>query len=621
MPINRNHLGQLRIRADRYWQLLRFHRPAQLWNRLTTRLGRSWFSCIRARSYANIAPPLPVADLAVFDRLTQARRAGLPQGMPSTTIWTRGEFSFLGHRCSLGSPVDWTLANHPTVDHLWRFHLHYQAYLLDVLSGNSDVDEAWRIVLDWIDNYPVSAPRALIDGWHPFCISKRLSNWIVLYSYEPPRLRVNDILGSMVSQARYLSRNLELDLGGNHLLENLRALGLIGAFFAASEGDDWLQQAELLLRQQLPEQILAHGEHFERTPMYHAHMLEILLDLHDATKHRAPGLSKLCGEYINGMAEFLTSLLHPDGEIPLFGDSVLGEAPPSRLLLNRANCVIDHVLPEAKVEGGYWTFRDKNLFVVFDAAPAGPDHLPAHAHADLTTVELSYGGQRLFVDSGVYDYADSDMRRYCRGTSAHNVVQIDGSDQFDMWSRFRVGYRGWPAELRHAQADGVWWAFTAHNAYRRVDVPIVGRWLACDRDSQWMCVDWVAGKGEHQLTNRLHLHPAVKAEVCDERTVRLTLVNVTLYLHCLATHRVKIANSWYCPSFGERQEAAVIEVEMTTGLPVAMGWYLSPDRDCPASLSMANTGWKLTLDNHGSSRCWLYDAEQDIVRTSSPTAC
>ncbi len=615
-PSNNHHPVPLNIRAGRCLNLVRYHRPAQLWHRLLIRVSRSWFSRVRARSYASIGPPLPVANAAGFDRVVQARRDCLEQATASTSDWTRGNFCFLGQGCSLGVPVNWTLAAAPAVDHLWRFHLHYQDYLLDALSnkGPPRRDDAWRLVLDWIDNYPVSAPGALIDGWHPFCISKRLANWIVLYVGAPPRIRADDILGSMVSQASYLSRNLELDLGGNHLLENIRALGLAGAFFAAQEGDRWLTQAERLLRRQLPEQMLTHGEHFERSPMYHAYVLEILLDLRDATRQRAPAISKLCREYADRAAEFLASLLHPDGEIPLFADSVLGAAPASRLLLARANCNTDHAFPGVRADDGYWIFRDEELFVVFDAAPAGPDHLPAHAHADLTTVELSYRGQRFFVDAGVYDYADSEMRRYCRGTAAHNVPQVDMLDQFDLWSRFRVGYRGWPTKLRHAEADGSWWAFTTHNAYRRAKVPVVGRWVACTRDSQWMCVDWAAGEGEHRITNRLHLHPDVKAEICGKKTVRLSRADVALYLHCLGANRVTLATSWYCPRFGERQQAAVIEVDETTSVPAAMGWHLSRRRECPARLSAVDGGWSFSVQANGTIRSWRYDANQGVVR-------
>jgi uncharacterized heparinase superfamily protein len=207
------------------------------------------------------------------------------------------------------------------------------------------------------------------------------------------------------------------------------------------------------------------------------------------------------------------------------------------------------------------------------------------------------------------------MRRYCRGTAAHNVVQIDDWDQFDMWSRFRVGYRGWPAKLRHAEENGIWWAYATHNAYRRVKVPVIGRWIACGRSFIWTCVDWALGDGKHQLTNRLHLHPDAKADVCGDTTVRISLSGVVpLYLHCLAVGRVELTKSWYCPHFGQRQEATAIEVVVTEALPAAMGWYLSAAESCPAKLSMREAGWRFSIEDAGLIRSWAYDVNQQIVR-------
>ena len=67
-------------------------------------------------------------------------------------------------------------------------------------------------------------------------------------------------------------------------------------------------------------------------------------------------------------------------------------------------------------------------YLVCDAAPIGPDYLPGHAHGDLLSFELSLGGHRVFVDSGVESYEADELRRYCRSTRAHNTVELDGAD-------------------------------------------------------------------------------------------------------------------------------------------------------------------------------------------------
>ena len=83
------------------------------------------------------------------------------------------------------------------------------------------------------------------------------------------RLPGQRLLGSLARQLRFLERNLELDLGGNHLIKNIKALLWAGRFFENGEAARWQAKGETLLRRELEEQILADGMHYERSPAYH----------------------------------------------------------------------------------------------------------------------------------------------------------------------------------------------------------------------------------------------------------------------------------------------------------------------------------------------------------------
>src|SRR6202011_6026913 len=67
---------------------------------------------------------------------------------------------------------------------------------------------------------------------------------------------------------------------------------------------------------------------------------------------------------------------------------------------------------------GHHVLRDdrRGDFLFFDAGEPCPPYLPAHAHADLLSYELTVGGRRLVVDSGVYEYAPGSWRNYFRST-------------------------------------------------------------------------------------------------------------------------------------------------------------------------------------------------------------
>lgn len=506
-----------------------------------------------------------------------------------------GRYRFLNVERTLPDPIDWRLECWPEAAHLWRFHLHYHEFLLDLAAGDRDggggagLDRAWQIVAQWIEGNRPSDSRALMDAWHSYCISRRLPVWIWLWSVSPPGGELHDqVLRSMFAQARYLECHLEWDVRGNHLLENAKALALAGAFLDGSHADRWLGKAARILRRELAEQILTHGEHFERSPMYHALMLEAVLDVRDGVGAAMPELAALCRETAEHMAAFLREIVHPDGEIPLLGDSVLGETAPIGRLIQRAGVPLREEPasggdPERAVAqsagarrvGDYWVYRHGDDFLLFDAGPVGPDHLPAHAHADLLTFEASIHGGRLFVDSGIFSYQDEPMRHYDRSSRAHNVLEIDGRDQCDMWSRFRMGYRGWPSRFTAGEDSGFHWACACHNAYRRLGAPRVGRWIACRPDGPWLCVDCVEGRGRRDLSTWLHLHPDVAVEQVADDRVRLKAGETTLHLHYFTAGRVRVTDGWYSPRLGHRLPCLALRWTASAALPALCAWSLT----------------------------------------------
>ncbi|MFW6124506.1 MAG: heparinase II/III domain-containing protein, partial [Pirellulales bacterium] len=433
----------------------------------------------------------------------------------------------------------------------------------------------WEVVQGWMHTHRPDDPRALDDAWHPFCISRRLAAWAVLITRAPcgPE-RLTGVLASMVAQANFLADHPERDLGGNHLLENARGLALAGALIDSPESERWVTLSERILRAELPRQVLPHGEHFERAPGYHAEIVELLLDVHDAAAEVRPGLSALCAATARPMARFLRAILHPDGDLPLLADSSLWGPERVGRLLDRAGVAARRPPAERGAEvGPYWTFRQGGSGLIFDAGPVGADELPAHAHPDLLTLEASVDGRRVLVDSGVYDYNAGEMRRYCRSSAAHNVLLVDDADQCDMWSSFRMGYRGHPGGLVTGESGGFHWARATHNAYRRLGVPRVGRLVAC-RPSLWLIVDWAEGRGRHRLSERLHVHPDFQVEPTDGG-FRLRCDEFELHIAPLAPGEERIEQGWYCPHFGCRQESRVLLWACECELPRACGWAVT----------------------------------------------
>ena len=302
-------------------------------------------------------------------------------------------------------------------ERLRAFHAHYGEDVLAAARAG-DGDGALRLALDWVDANPPSPS----DAWHPYTTSTRVGNWIAAASLEAV-VADERLVASLWRQLLHLALNVEDGVLGNHVIRNARALALGGAAF----GDDrLLARGRAILARELPEQVLADGGHYERSPVYHSIVLRDLLEIEAA----APG--SVTTATIESMRTFAGALARPDGQPALFNDGGLDQAPrlelpetPDGLGLFR--------------ETGYAVIRDGPLWLVFDCGPPSPVFLPAHAHADALSVQLWWEGEPVVVDPGTFTYEAGADRDWFRGTEAHATVKVDGRDQFQLWGAFRSG--------------------------------------------------------------------------------------------------------------------------------------------------------------------------------------
>jgi uncharacterized heparinase superfamily protein len=577
----------IRRSLDRAIQILRYYRASQLIRRALGYTNRSKVSLRRA---ARAAERSAFRDEA-RSRLARLALCRQPRGEWSACRFQHaldaGNLTLLNEQHALGIPIDWKFENTPKPSRLWRFHLHYQEYLLD-LAVTSDAPESWaliwQIVESWIDNNPLNTIGDDSDAWHPYCISRRLAVWLQLYGRNvPPSSLLKRFRKSCVQQAEALCHSLEFDLGGNHLIENIRALVLAGCALDCIQSKKWLSRAYRSLRRELPRQVLPHGEHFERAPGYHCQVLGGLLQIMLVSADVHAPMDQLCREYATRMITFLHGILHPDGEIPLFGDSCFGDTYPvaelQRLTEATGLTTNSERSNSTKAYGPYWVWRCKTSptdALIFDAGQVAADCLPAHGHCDLLNFEASIDGNRWIVDSGVFNYDDDPMRVYCRSTVAHNTVTIDDLNQCDVWSRFRMGYRGRTSQFRYGAEGGYSWATASHNAYRRIGVEKVDRLFVIDSNSNWFCLDHVNQAGVHSVTGRLHLSPDVEVSQLEEANAFELRQGISRrILRFVGNPKVCVESGWHCGAFGRRVATKVFCYQMSGSESNVVGWVLS----------------------------------------------
>src|SRR6202008_4151732 len=138
-------------------------------------------------------------------------------------------------------------------------------------------------------------------------------------------------------------------------------------------------------------------------------ILEDLLDLYNlgcALDRPAHELSP----YVPLMLAWLDHMTHPDGEIAFFNDSTFGIAPDPPALHAYARRLGFKSTAGQLGESGYVRLGTKDLVLIFDAAPLGPDYQPGHGHADALSFELSHRGRRMLVNSGTSTYEMNSTR-------------------------------------------------------------------------------------------------------------------------------------------------------------------------------------------------------------------
>lgn len=460
------------------------------------------------------APPTPEA--------CPVARPPLPLMAPRVpSVSTTGQgvaFRFLGFERRFESIDEaWSDDRRSPSGQLWRMNLHYMEYL-----EACDDEQFTRIVQSWLTANDRCAPGAWRDGWNAYALSLRVVVWMQQLAARHGRLEatlVEAMHESLTRQLAYLRRNLETDLGGNHLIKNAKALIWASCVFDGLAADEWRATGLGLLKREIGHQVLADGMHVERSPSYHCQVFVDLLECRHALGHD-PFDGELDDIFLR-MGQVVADLQHPDECVPLFNDAGLSMAyPPSqcldaleRTLGSRPRPRSGWALPEA----GYWGLRTASGLFVADCGPIGPDELPAHSHGDVLSFEWSVGGRRIIVDQGVYEYVAGPKRQRSRSASSHNTLWIEGIDQAEFFGAFRCGRR---PEVRCTEASVTSERLELvgrHDGFRRMrGSPIHERRFDVSAD-ELVIEDRLLGDGDANAFVGSLLHPEVEATVNGRR--------------------------------------------------------------------------------------------------------
>lgn len=589
------------MNLGRWWRTIRDIPPRQLAARVQFEIkARSLphlpLSLRRSLAVGNPIPTPPLRQ----NYLKALELPQLPQHfVPPEATYT---FTFLNQSRQLAFPIPW---NSPDYPRLWQFNLHYFDWMREVLTrgyqqGQIDaasLSQLKHLMGDWI----AANPLCSFDGWHPYTTSLRIVNW-TFATRAIPTLAEAEIITSLWLQVNYLHRHKEYFAGGNHLLENLRGLIIGGLNFDCPRAESIVRLALEQLAQQLAIQVLPDGGHYERSPMYHLIVLNLVAETVACLQNAGWSIPDTISEPLHRMLKFAETIRLSCGLFPLWNDAAYDIANPLdeiaswvRQLLAQSSTDMTDALHERLLQAsgtyqaasiptqtsvttssllpdsGYYILRNATgIELTFDCAPPCPHELPPHAHADCLTIDLYCKGQPVIVDTGTSEYSSGTIRSYERSTLAHNTVAIANQNQSEIWGSFRVGRKAQPNNVQSGTFQEWQWVSAAHNGYAHPPLKAWHqRWVGLGTKAI-VILDRLETALATEYTSRLHFAPGLNLIHEPETQVYTCELETTcLYIQCLgltADDEVQwldadTSQSWYAPEFGRRYPRGYLQIQ------------------------------------------------------------
>ena len=532
-----------------------------------------------------------------------------------------GRFTLAGETRALGTDPDW-LGGRLPADEEWRIEWVKFGWGLDLAhaaaeTGDPAYQEAWeQLTASWISQVPADADPAEVTA-------RRILNWIYAWQrLAPDEQHAARLLGSLAAQLAHVRANLAAER--NHRTLELYALLIAAIALPDLDRDGLLEFAVAELDRNLATDFRPDGVHREASTHYHAIALRSFVGARENARRYGIELPDGFDERLARACTFAAHCTRPDGTIPALSDADTGDY--GRLLVGAADLLADEELrfvgsrgragrpPAVRnasfPDGGYFVQRSDwsrdAQFLIFDCGPLGDG---GHGHYDLLSFEAHGFGRPLVVDPGRGSYSEAppNLRRWFRGTAAHNTVCVDGLDQTP-YSRGRpLGPVARGRLLGRGCAPGL--DVLAGEAVSPVYDAVHERRIAFVADRYWLIEDRLHGAREHRFDLRYHLAPGAHGATRVEGT---TVLAPGLALAILGAAAVGLEAGWVAPRYGQRFDAPVVSAT-ARGTSARFVTLLAPRasgeppprlaRDTSGRLRVEIDGARDTIDLRDPERC------------------
>ena len=411
---------------------------------------------------------------------------------------------------------NWLQGSESEEDHnFYRFHL-FPKYLAGLPDGG---EYAKKLISAWID-----LEKQLPDhAFDPFNIAIRLINWLKLLplfseNTGADKELTSRIINSIVWQTKYLQRNIQFEITGNHVLLELYCLWLIGYSMQPLKS---MKRLMILMEKHISREISAQfdesGFYKEHSIHYHIQSTLIALNwLYGMRSLNRPIDNDTMSVLREATAHALVSLL-PDGSIPVLGDkcysifnmNILDDIEAIKRLSVQlfGERAAENPEPSYRELGSsYCVHQNRFLKIIIDVGNIGQKENPGHGHSDILSFILSSKTAPILIDAGTSTYCDYPGGCLCKKAAYHNTLSIDGHDQAYLWGNFRWAYlpKGLTNKISHR--GGHFNLVGRYRGFRHIGSFVHSRTF--DIWEQYLTIkDAVEGRGHHDLFFSFILHP------------------------------------------------------------------------------------------------------------------
>jgi Heparinase II/III-like protein/Heparinase II/III N-terminus len=418
----------------------------------------------------------------------------------------------------------------------------------------ADQDLAKNILKDWM------ASNLFVHGPAYLASMEVALRWLSIYwaicSFKQPieKPLLQSLSGLAVASGEFIESRLSThSSAGNHLIVEAVGLFWLGKALEGSRiGDQWINKARNILKEQVPSQINPDGSNQEQSFWYLGFVLDALfhyLLLEDHAKIPSEVKNR-----VEKMLEFVHDMTSSDGSFPDYGDRDDGfifrihgnydESPFPGLLslgaffFNRpewyketqqskerftfwtSKCEHDSKSaeggkfqsestrqPEIKTyyDGGMTLMKWDKGDLLFRHARLGLGNTCGHGHADALSVLFSWQNVPVLIDLGSGQYnGDQGIRNFFRSTIAHNTVEVGGKSQAKMLGPF-MWKQTYETSLKKAGKTPNLYAEASHNGYVKAFSVLHTRTVEWPSYHQIEIKDTFVGGEEVPLRGAFHL--------------------------------------------------------------------------------------------------------------------